>query len=166
MALANSHKFSLFLFTLITEIPYTKHSSSSLPPALEQRDPLQGNTDLSCSFGNTVSQGTTFLFFLFCLFLSEQHWEYIQRVGVYCKCKCFLLHRETVGKADGNGKQRDSTAPRSRLPRNTWRASTHLRDSGSQTLPFAMEPLQSGSRKELGGSQGHFQCRIQKIMYK
>lgn len=31
-----------FLFTLITEIPYTKHSSSSPPPALEQQEPPRG----------------------------------------------------------------------------------------------------------------------------
>lgn len=54
-----------FLFTLTIEIPYTKHSSSSLPPTLEQREPSQGNTDLSCSLRNT--QGTAFLFFLLCL---------------------------------------------------------------------------------------------------
>lgn len=60
-----------FLFTLITEIPYTKHSPSCPPPALEQRDLSQGNTDMSCSLRNAVSQGTAFLFFLFCHFFSS-----------------------------------------------------------------------------------------------
>lgn len=91
-----------FLFTLITEIPYTKHSSSSLPPTLEQQNPSQGNTDLSCSLRNTVSQGTAFLpvlpFVSFSFFPSEQHWDYIQRVGVYHKCKCFCYTKRNGGE--------------------------------------------------------------------
>lgn len=111
-----------FLFTLITEIPYTKHSPSSPPPALEQRDLSQGNTDMSCSLRNAGSQGTAFLPvlpFLFLLFPSEQHWEYIQRVGVYDKCKCFCYTKRNGGES---GWQWEGTALLQGrcLPHSTW----------------------------------------------
>lgn len=105
MALANSYVFPFFIhinhrnplhkaqFQLPTSLSGAARPlpGKHRPELLTQKYSITGN---SFSF---LPISPFFFFFYFSFFPSEQHWEHIQRVGVYRKCKCLFCYTKRNG---------------------------------------------------------------------
>lgn len=78
------------------QLPSSRSGAAEPLPGEHRPELLTGKYSIT---GNNLSFLPVLPFPLPPFFPSEQHWEYIQRVGVYLKCKCFCYTKRNGGES-------------------------------------------------------------------